>query len=274
MVFILHSQLKKVDCINLRKKGFSLKEISVRNNISKSTLSLWFRNVRLSKSAKDSIHQKIKQGQLNGNRSRRIIIPGNKWSSEYINLIGHFMFDGGKRHDGLSYYNRNYSLIEQIEYLSNKYFKLKSSIAKQQNDVYRLNLYSKDLLEKFPTIKMDLISYLPLSKTLHKISFLKAFFDDEGSIYWSRGNRRIRGYQKDSSILSLVNNLLSSLKIESKIDGKYSEIIISCKENIIQFSKLINFSNGIFINHKRKNSKYIESISKKVLLSQMINSYR
>jgi len=55
--------------IALRKKGFSFREISERVGISKSTASLWTRNVDLSRIAKERIYKLGVDGRNKGNES-------------------------------------------------------------------------------------------------------------------------------------------------------------------------------------------------------------
>jgi len=47
----------KIKAEKLRRQGFSFREISEELKISKSTASLWLRNVGLSKDAKERIFQ-------------------------------------------------------------------------------------------------------------------------------------------------------------------------------------------------------------------------
>jgi len=83
----------------------------------------------------------------------------------------------------------------------------------------------------------------------------------------------VRGYQNDLDILELVQCLLKEFDIESRVDKKYKEIIISRKKNLIKFQKEINFSKGVYINPSRKNSIWKEKLEKREILAKMINSY-
>ncbi len=58
-----HSLELKSKAILLRKKGFSLKEISDIHNISKSTASAWLSSIQLSKTAKNRLERKKILGQ-------------------------------------------------------------------------------------------------------------------------------------------------------------------------------------------------------------------
>ncbi|OGI15450.1 MAG: hypothetical protein A2878_01560 [Candidatus Moranbacteria bacterium RIFCSPHIGHO2_01_FULL_54_31] len=57
----------KEKAIILRKRGSSLKEISDRLKVSKSTASLWLRNVKLSSSALKTLEEKKQNGRKRGN---------------------------------------------------------------------------------------------------------------------------------------------------------------------------------------------------------------
>jgi transcriptional regulator with XRE-family HTH domain len=59
----------KREAIILRKKGFSLREISEQLKLSKSTASLWLGNIKLSKIAKKRIYKLGADGRIRGNDS-------------------------------------------------------------------------------------------------------------------------------------------------------------------------------------------------------------
>jgi transcriptional regulator with XRE-family HTH domain len=61
----------KNKAVALRKKGFSFREISERIGISKSTASLWLRDVNLSRIAKKRIYKLGVDGRNKGNESVR-----------------------------------------------------------------------------------------------------------------------------------------------------------------------------------------------------------
>lgn len=56
---------KFLQAIQLRKNGFSLKEISEKLRISKSTASLWLRDTVLTRNAQQRLKNRIRQGQRN-----------------------------------------------------------------------------------------------------------------------------------------------------------------------------------------------------------------
>ena len=51
--------LKKLESIKLRRLGMSIKEISDTISIAKSTVSIWCRDVVLSKVQKDTLYRKM-----------------------------------------------------------------------------------------------------------------------------------------------------------------------------------------------------------------------
>lgn len=61
----------KNKAILLREKGFSLREISEKLGVSKSTASLWLRDIELSKTAKKRIYKLKVNGRNKGNESVR-----------------------------------------------------------------------------------------------------------------------------------------------------------------------------------------------------------
>ena len=123
------------------------------------------------------------------------------------------------------------------------------------------------------TKTQELLEYIPFALQKHKISFLKAFFDDEGSINFRNKARCVRGYQHSRRILEIVQDLLSDLEIESKIDNKNIEVNISGKENLLKFQKIINFTPGLTVNGKRTNSIWKKDLEKRKILEMAINSY-
>ena len=123
---------------------------------------------------------------------------------------------------------------------------------------------SKELLNNICSLSIGL-----------KKEFLKAFFNDEGCIDFrpKRNLRQIRGYQKDKSILFLIQKLLCDFGIESRVVNP-NEIVISGKENLQKFQKRIGFSPGVYINGNRSNSIWKKSLEKKVLLNEAIKSFK
>ena len=103
---------------------------------------------------------------------------------------------------------------------------------------------------------------------------MKAFFDDEGNVYYSKSTRRVRGYQKSRQRLESIRDLLTSFGINGRINKHGTYVEIAGRENLKKFSQDINFSPKIYLNPKRKNSIWRRKISKRRLLKLSIDSYR
>lgn len=107
-----------------------------------------------------------------------------------------------------------------------------------------------------------------------RIEFLRAFFDDEGSVCFLGTKRLVRGYQYSKEILDLINHLLANIGIASTVYSKYNEVYISGKHNIIRFKEIINFTPGVCVNGNRSNSVWKESLEKREILDRMIASFK
>ena len=79
------------------------------------------------------------------------------------------------------------------------------------------------------------------------VSFLRAFWDDEGTIcidYRSK-SLKLRGRQKSAPIRQVLIELHRRIGIKAKEDYDKKGVIISRKEDIIKFSREIGFSQGV-----------------------------
>ena len=157
---------------------------------------------------------------------------------------------------------------EIYEYEPKRYFDKKTGVS-------RIGYFNVALTSYIQTKSKELLSEIEnLSKDLKKV-FIKAFFDDEGCVDYrpNRNLRRIRGYQKNVSILFLIQKLLVDFEIESKI-AKPNEVVISKKKNLINYQKEIGFSSGVRRNENRSNSIWKKPLEKRELLNQAIRSFK
>ena len=74
-------------------------------------------------------------------------------------------------------------------------------------------------------------------------------------------------------IWPLIHQLLNNFGIDSKVDEKYNEVVITRRKNLERFYKKINFSLGIFVNSKRSNSIWKKSLEKRQILRNALDSY-
>jgi hypothetical protein len=269
-------------CRKLRKTGYSLGEISHAVSLAKSTIYSHVKDISLSSKQKRGIE--IRNRERSENRvnprkgkclSGREIVKPNSWSHDLVHIVAHFMFDGRISDDYCIYYSKDKYQIDHMKKLLHKIFKAKPKIRLRDNGVYGLTFYHVEFSSYIKNHKDKLFSYLNNGASkLEKRIFLKAFFDDEGNVFYKGDKRRVRGYQKSYWILNQIKGLLKSFGIEGKINKKGTDIEISGQNNLAKFSEEINFSPRIYINPKRKNGIWKRRISKRKILGLLLKSYQ
>ena len=269
-------------CQNLRRKGFTLGEIIKVTKLPKTTVFGHIRDVPLSIGRKKEIQENAIKRIVEFSRKRkgkciqgRVFSKPAGWTDKLIFLVSHFMFDGEITKGGCIYQNRNEDIINQVQDLMKEVFNLKPySRFYKDTGVHRISYYYVELADYIRRKAKELKQHINNVSLQEKKIFLRSFFDDEGCVYCWRNARKVRGYQHNLEILKLVQKLLKDFDIESKIDEKYKEIVISRKINLIKFRDKINFSEGIFINPNRKNSIWKRKLEKRKILDYTINSYK
>jgi len=269
-------------CRKLRKRDFTLGEIVKLTQLPKNTVYYNIRDIPLSPKRKKQVREEtIKRitefnKQRKGNCIAGRVVPKPKgWSFDLIFLVAHFMFDGEiRKQGGCSYQNRSIVLINQMRSCMESVFRL-NPIVKfyPETGVHRISYFYVELSDYMRKKSEELIGYIKGATRIEKGIFLRAFFDDEGCAYKWKNARKVRGFQQDLEMLRLVQKLLRDFDIQSKIDEKYKEIVISRKENLIKFRDKINFSKGIYINPDRKNSIWKKKLEKREILDRAIKSY-
>ena len=271
----------KKQCINLRRSGHTLTEITKITGRPKTSVYSHIHNIPLTKERLRLI--KIASGIRAKNlalakkgTSKNTFYKFNKWNEETVTLVAHLLFDGTINKTGCAYNNRNMSLIKAVEesmssiydYEPKRYLNNLTGVSRITYHNVALSNYLESKAKKL-LLEIEL-----LPKSLKKV-FVRAFFNDEGCIDFrpKRNLRQIRGYQKNISILHIIHNLLTDFQIESKIVTP-NEIVIIGKNNLIQFRNEINFSSGVRLNGKRSNSIWKKSLEKRALLDQAIKSFK
>ncbi len=275
-------------CRTLRKRGFTLGEIIKAVKLPKATIYDHVYDVVLSLGGQERLKKVIERiaeentkriNEFNMKYRKGKCIPGRTvpkpkcWSDELIFLVAHFMFDGEIRTHSCIYSNRNETLINQVGFLMEKVFRLTPHRwLNKETGVYRISYHYVELADYTRKKSEELKKYIRNTSPLEKRIFLLAFFDDEGSAHFDK--KLVRGFQHNLEILKLVQELLKDFDIESKIDEKYKEIVISRKPNLIKFRDKINFSKGVYINPNRKNSIWKKKLEKREILDKIINAYQ
>lgn len=263
LVFKKKNKTKKFrkTCRQLRRQGLALTEIVEKTGRPKTSVYYHIKDVPKNKTLKHKIYKSKIESIVPYNKSRkgksakdRHPKKFSKWTPKLVQLTAHLTFDGETNKRGCTYSNQNQVLVNKVENLVKQVYKFKPSKTESTPGVKRISYYNVELgLYMKKKSKKLLDSIQSIDKNCQKI-FLKAFFDDEGCISVHGSKRTVRGYQHNYKILKLIKSLLKNFNIDSRVDKKYNEIIISRKENLIKFQKEINFSKGVCINPDRKNS--------------------
>ena len=266
----------------MRKDGFTLTEITNKIALSKTTIFHHIKLISKSSILKKRLKEISRATQKRVAESRRgksiknyIFRKPEKWNPDFVNLSSHFLFDGAITRSSCLYYNRNKVLIDNMIIQMKKILDVSDyKIYQDSNDVTRLAYHNVELVVFMRGKTTELLNYILSASKVEKISFLRSFFDDEGSVDFRRVIRRIRGYQHNNKILFLIQKLLKDFQIASKVDIRFHEIIIGRRENIARFAKKINFSKDVRVNGKRSNSVWKKSFEKRIILANLLASYK
>ncbi len=269
-------------CRKLRIEGYSLGEISLTIGLARSTIYGYVNDISLSLEQKENIRNRNRiknKNRVNVRKGKclpgREIIKPKSWSNDLVHIVSHFMFDGRVDNDGCIYYSKDEYQINHLKKLIYKLFRCRPRIQSRDNGVYGLSIYNVEFADYINKRKHKLLSYLNNGASqLRKKIFLKAFFDDEGSVFFKADKRRVRGSQKSYLILENVRNLLFSFGIKGRINKEAVYIEISERNNLAKFFKKINFSPEIYINPFRKNGIWKRRISKREILTLLLKSYQ
>lgn len=271
----------KEKCIELRKQGHTLPEIMKITGRPKTSIHFHIQNIELSPERKAELRIKNLERLLKFAGSKkgisvRAFTKFAEWNKNMVSLVSHLLFDGEIKHGGCVYNNRNLALIELVQKSMGRIYDYPPRpYLNKVTGVSRISYFNVALSAYFKEKAKDLIEQITSLPIELKSEFLKAFFDDEGCMdYRPKDNyRRVRGYQKDKSILYLIRDLLLDLNIQSRI-VQPNEVVISGKENLEKFRDQINFSPGVRINGNRSNSIWKKSLEKRNILDQAIKSFR
>lgn len=270
----------KRQCLGLRSKGYTLLEIAKVTGRPKTSVYFHIRDIpldplRLDAHRKASGERIKKFSVARRGKSDREFTPLSSWTPENVLLLSHLIFDGEILRSKCAYNNRSTTLLQRVESLMKQLYSYPAKRYKNsQTGVTRLMYFNVALSAHLRERADMLMREIPLMGTEFKREFLRAFFDDEGCVTFNQSKKRlVRGYQKDTKILSLVQKLLSDLHIRSLVVLP-NEVVVSGKDNLKKFQKEINFSPGVRINGKRSNSLWKKSIEKRVLLDRAIKSFK
>lgn len=270
----------KQQCTDLRKKDHTLPEIVRITGRSKTSIYFHIKNIPLSASKQVQIKNNTRKraiqiAKFKKGKSLRSFKAFPNWDIDTVCLVAHLIFDGEIKQYGCAYNNRSNALISKVE-RKMKYIYNFSPKRYRNSDtgVIRISYYNVALANYLKERSQQLLNAILDLPKEHKREFLKAFFNDEGCIDFKpkKNSRRVRGYQKDTTILEIVQKLLRDFNIYAQIQLP-NEIVISKKDNLLKFQEEINFSPGVKVNGNRSNSVWKKHIEKRSILRDAMDSY-
>lgn len=271
----------KEQCIALRRQDKSVIEIMKITGKPKTSIYQHIRDIPLSPARvqqyKTAAAARIRKYPLE--RKGKSIRPFSRfshWTPDTVRLVAHLIFDGEITHGSCIYNNRSLALIRHVEKLMRFLYSFEpKQWLNQLTGVLRISYHNVALSAYMREKASNLLEEIGGLSIECKRAFLEAFFDDEGCMDFRpvTNHRRVRGYQKDVSILVLVQHLLNDFGIPARV-VKPNEVIVIGKENLMKFEREINFSPGVYMNGNRSNSRWKKHIEKRELLRRAIKSFK
>ncbi|MCH8888939.1 hypothetical protein IID26_00745 [Patescibacteria group bacterium] len=269
----------KQQCVVLRSQDHTLPEIVKITGRPKTSVYFHIRDIPLStqklRMIQDASRTRIiRMSENRKGKSSRSFKEFSTWNTNMVLLISHFLFDGEINTHGCIYNNRSTSLIKRVETIMKEIYDFEPTrYCNKSTGVLRISYFNVALAAHIKKKSQELFSNVNTFPKHLKREFLRAFFDDEGCMNFNNRSRRVRGYQKDTSVLETIKILLLDFDIGSSIQ-KPNEVVIVGKENLQKFQKEINFSPGVCINGNRSNSIWKQNLEKREILERAIASYQ
>lgn len=146
-IFYMKSRLKeKSEAISLRKQGFSYKEIMEQVDVSKSSLSGWFKHMELTDDENEALKKMAHENAYNGraratvsNRERRMVREADAEAVARVTYetfkndpnfklgISLYWAEGGKRTSSFQFVNSDSSMVAFMVWWVQKYLGIQKS---------------------------------------------------------------------------------------------------------------------------------------------------
>ena len=260
-------EIKEV--VDIRKKGISYRKIARRFNRSLDTVLKYCKNVKLSESIKLKLKREVEKRQKIFIKKYAKVKP-IKYSSinkNKANLLGHIFFDGHLRNEKgrhlITYTNSSLFAINNFVKLMKREFALDCNkiytgkiVSVYHTAVFLSKILVENLIRDFGEFSTKKGARVPdiikRSNENIRVSFLRAFWDDEGSISHYGA---LQGCSKSEMMIKDLVDMHRELGIdctEQKSKG-YSYIAISKKiNNMKKFHKKVGFEFGKITRGKNK----------------------
>ena len=269
----------------LRREGYSYSEISKK--VYKSKKFVWRKSngVQFSKKG-EKRYQRLVSGIIKEIKAQELSLSVNK-----VRIIGHVLFDGCSYKNGYShiirYINSSKRLVDQfIEDIEKVYGIFPTHLEVIKNPkvvIYKVTFSSKllfeDLKRYFSSYSTKDVSPIPKeimdsSKEI-KLEFLRAFWEDEGSISF---NGRLMADQKNEVIIRQLIEIHKDFGLNLKLcsykdyTGMMYKIYLSKnKDNLVRFYNLNLFDKSTVTRGKNL-GKDKKEVLKKIIEDSTIAS--
>lgn len=268
-------------CRDLRVRGHTLGQIAQVTKRPETSVFFHIRDLALPHSVRVEVSRRMTERLVAYNKKRKGKSALDRhprlftvWTPDLVTLISHFLFDGEITRSGCIYTNRNEVLLRGVAHRMKSVYDFLPRRVEPTPEVWRISYHNVELAAYMERKSKELLRRISTAPPESRRAFLKTFFDDEGSVYWRKHKRAVRGYQHNLGTLRLIHNLLWKFGIESKVDERYREIVISRKRNLERFAHEINFTRGVRINGNRSNSIWGQSLEKREILRRALASYQ
>jgi len=246
--------------IKLRKNGYSYNEICKMMKKSKRDVLKICKNIKFSKEGKKRYYNHVKGVK------KPIKKQPSKPTLTKIRIISHLFFDGAvfkhEYHHVIMYVNSSKELISQFIKDFQKIYGLSPSALEElqgkQTKHYKVRFISKeaydDLMKytsSYYSSKLEKIpSFIEKGSKLTKLEFLRAFWEDEGSIS-TKNRNKVSADLKSHTFILFLSKFLKEIGINHNLVGyfikdiKYYKIYLRInKKNLSLFQKykLFNFA--------------------------------
>lgn len=184
--------------------------------IPKSTVFGNIKDIRLTDDQKsEMLNRRNAILKMKANPRKGVSLPGRRidgpisWDIVLIQIVAHFMVDGHVRECGCTYYNRSRNQVGNLKKAVKKMFGIKPILRLRPDGVMVMAFHNVEFAQYIKEKIKQVFSYLKTKASKEeKRTFLKVFFDDEGSVYFnSHDTRRVRGYQKSPQLLEEITCL-------------------------------------------------------------------
>lgn len=270
----------KEEIIKLRQEGYSYSEISKKVGKSKKFVYKIAKNINFNERGSIRYHKEVK-GII-----KRIKPQDKNLSLRKTRILSHIMFDGtiyksNAYHSVIRYINSSKELIEQFAKDVLEVYGLKPSafeeIKGKHLPIYKVGFYSKemfnDVLKFSPSYstskeETEIPAEIVNGDTNLRIEFLKAFWEDEGSI---SSTGRIMGDLKSKKVINQLIKLHEELELKFKLTKYldkngfiYKIYLPKSQENLEKFHNMGLFDKSIITHGKNLGRRKVDVLKEHI----------